>query len=207
MRSISPPPCGPVLSYPAFTVSAALGERFELVFPTFTLRMSFHPLPSPTVTLVINIIHSFHKNWEKEVGPQLPLFLPTLGNHCHYFSMFPQICFLGVIYPVATHTPYPDQHSDVTIVPEASTPRRKHTLVDTERHHTYQKISIQSSYLTLSESTHLKKKGVPLTPLSLYREVQTIRYKISYKDIVCNMRLQPTLYSYKWSAIFKNCES
>lgn len=151
MRSVSPPPCGPVLSYPAFTVSAALGERFELVFPTFMLRMLFHHLPSLAVTLVINIIYSFHKNWEKEVGPQLPLFLSTLGNHYHYLSMFPQIYFLGVIYPVATHTPYPNQHSDVTIVPQASKPRSKHTLMDTERHHTYQKILIQSSYLTLSE--------------------------------------------------------
>ena len=35
-------------------------------------------------------------------------------------------------------------------------------------------------------------------------EVQTIRYKISYKDIVYNMRTQPIFYKHKWSVIIKN---
>ena len=35
-------------------------------------------------------------------------------------------------------------------------------------------------------------------------EVQTIRYKISYKDIMYNMRTQPIFYKHKWSIIIKN---
>ena len=45
-----------------------------------------------------------------------------------------------------------------------------------------------------------------LIPIPLLRG-HTIRYKISYKDIVHNMGLQPIFYSYKWSVMFKNCES
>ena len=95
MHSVSPPPCGPVLSFPVSVVLAALGERFKLVFPNFVLRILFCHLPSLTVTLVINIIYIFHKNWEKEVSPQLPLFLSTLGNLYHYFSTFPSDLFSG----------------------------------------------------------------------------------------------------------------
>lgn len=95
MHSVSPPPYGPTLSYPVFIVLAALGERFKLVCPNFMLRILFCHLPSLTVTLVINIIYIFHKNWEKEVSPQLPLFLSTLGNHYHFFSMFPSDLFSG----------------------------------------------------------------------------------------------------------------
>ena len=61
MHSVSPPPCGPVLSFPVSVVLAALGERFKLVFPNFMLRILFCHLPSLTVTLVINIIYIFHK--------------------------------------------------------------------------------------------------------------------------------------------------
>ena len=38
-------------------------------------------------------------------------------------------------------------------------------------------------------------------------EVQTITYKINYKDILYNTGRQPIFYdNYKWNVTFKNCE-
>lgn len=125
MHSVSPPPYGPILSFPVFVVLAALAERFKLVFPNFVLRILFCHLPSLTVTLVINIIYIFHKNWEKEVSPQLPLFLSTLGNLYHYFSTFPSDLFSGGSLSSSDHTPHLNQHSDAITVPQASKPRNK----------------------------------------------------------------------------------